>query len=129
MSIRVITSTNIDDRHSNVTYAPEGQWTVHTNVQSIFHLYGNSDTFHDRQGATATVKFYGVSISDRSREGNQKRPEAQQQSPTRMPSNTGAIRVPIMARALSASTARKRPPSTRMQTQTGILSCSTLLMT
>ena len=30
------------------------------NVQSIFHLYGNTDTFADIQGATATVKFYGV---------------------------------------------------------------------
>ncbi|KDR69136.1 hypothetical protein GALMADRAFT_282808 [Galerina marginata CBS 339.88] len=61
MSATALKSSTIDDRDANVTYVPD-RWTVHTNVQSIFHLYGNTDTFSDIQNATATVKFYGNTI-------------------------------------------------------------------
>jgi hypothetical protein len=33
------------------------------NVDSIYHLNGATDTFTDVQGATATLKFYGVRFS------------------------------------------------------------------
>ncbi|CAG7847189.1 SubName: Full=Uncharacterized protein {ECO:0000313/EMBL:CCA66764.1} [Serendipita indica DSM 11827] len=61
MSVTVLESTQVDDTSPNVTYAG-AEWTVHTNVQSIFHLYNNTDTFTDRQGATATLTFYGNAV-------------------------------------------------------------------
>ncbi|KAG8786720.1 hypothetical protein FRC15_010860 [Serendipita sp. 397] len=55
---QVITSTTLDDTSTNITYTGSG-WTYHTNVESIFHLYNNSDTFSGIQGDTATLRFYG----------------------------------------------------------------------